>query len=93
MICWLILDGRLTSQSSLGFLKIFIVIRVLIFEVLEIVTILFTREAGTVFVDTFEFAVAHNLGIGVIDLQGAEQSDEGGTLLGGTGVGRTPMLV
>ena len=43
--------------------------------------------------DTFEFAVAHDLGMGVVDLQGAEQGDEGSTLLEGTGVGRAPMLV
>ena len=43
--------------------------------------------------DTFEFAVAHDLGMGIVDLQGAEQSNEGGALLGGTGVGRAPMLV
>ena len=43
--------------------------------------------------DASEFAVAHNLGMGVVDLQGTEQSDEGGALLGGARVGRTPMLV
>ena len=43
--------------------------------------------------DAFEFAVAHNLGMGVVHFQGAEQSDEGGTLLEGTGVGSAPMLI
>ena len=43
--------------------------------------------------DTFQFAVAHDFGMGIVDLQGAEQGDEGGTLLGGTGVGSAPMLV
>ena len=66
---------------------------VLIVEVLEIVTILLAGEAGTIFVDAFEFAVAHDFGMGIVDLQGAEQGDEGSTLLGGTGVGRAPMLV
>ena len=93
MICWLILDGRLVSQSSLGFLKIFIVIGFLIFEVIEIIPVLLAGEAGTIFVDAFEFVVAHDLGMGIVHLQGAEQSDEGSALLGGTGVGRLPMLV
>ena len=65
----------------------------LIFEVLEIIPVLLAGEAGTVFVDTFEFAVAHDFGLGIVDLQGAEQGDEGSALLGGTGVGRLPMLV
>lgn len=43
--------------------------------------------------DASEFAVAHNLGLGIVDLQGAEQGDEGSALLGGAGVGRLPMLV
>ena len=30
--------------------------------------------------DAFEFAVAHDLGGGVVDLQGAEQGDEGSAL-------------
>ena len=43
--------------------------------------------------DAFEFAVAHDLGMGIVDLQGAEQGDEGGALLEGACVGRAPMLV
>ena len=43
--------------------------------------------------DAFEFAVAHDLGMGIVDLQGAEQGDEGSALLEGAGVGRAPMLV
>ena len=43
--------------------------------------------------DIGQFAVAHNFGMGIVDLQGAEQGDEGGALLGGTGVGSLPMLV
>ena len=43
--------------------------------------------------DASEFAVAHDFGMGVVDLQGAEQGDEGSALLGGAGVGSTPMLV
>ena len=65
----------------------------LIFEVLEIVSVLLAGEAGTVFVDASEFAVAHDLGLGIVHLQGAEQGDEGSTLLEGARVGRTSMLV
>ena len=43
--------------------------------------------------DAFEFAVAHDFGMGIVDLQGAEQGDEGSALLGGTRVGSAPMLV
>ena len=43
--------------------------------------------------DAFEFAVAYDLGIGVVDLQRAEQGDEGGTLGRGSGVGSTAFLV
>jgi len=44
-------------------------------------------------VDASEFAVAHDLGMRVVDLQGAEQGDEGGALLEGTGVGSAPLFV
>ena len=60
---------------------------------LEVVSVLLTTEAGTVLVDAFEFAVAYDLGIGVVDLQRAEQGDEGGTLGWGTGVGSTATVV
>lgn len=43
--------------------------------------------------DAFEFAVAHDLGMGIVDLQGAEQGDEGSTLLESTGVGGLPLFV
>ena len=43
--------------------------------------------------DTSEFTVAHDFGLGIVDFQGAEQGDEGSALLGGTGVGSTSMLV
>ena len=42
-------------------------------EVLEVVPILLAGEAGAGFVDAFEFTVTHDLGIGVVDLQGAEE--------------------
>jgi hypothetical protein len=41
-------------------------------EVLEIVPILRTTEARTVFMDTFQLTMPHDLRIGVIDLQRAE---------------------
>ena len=43
--------------------------------------------------DTLQLAVADNLGIGVVDLQGAEQGDEGCLLGRGTGVGGTALLI
>ena len=43
--------------------------------------------------DAFEFTVAEDLGIGVIDLQRAEQGDESSTLLRGTGVFWTTFFV
>jgi hypothetical protein len=53
----------------------------------EIIAIFLTGEGWAVFVDAFEFTVAYDLGIGVIDLQRAEQGDEGCTLGWGTSVG------
>ena len=43
--------------------------------------------------DAFEFAVTHDLGIGVVDLQGAEQGDEGSALGWRAGVGGAAFLV
>ena len=43
--------------------------------------------------DAFEFTVAHDLGIGVVDLQGAEQGDEGGSLGRRPGVGGAAFLI
>ena len=43
--------------------------------------------------DAFELAVAEDLSIGIIELEGAEQSDEGGTLGRSTGVCSTTFLV
>ena len=42
-------------------------------EVLEVVPILLAGEAGAGFGDAFEFTVAHDLGIRIVDLQGAEE--------------------
>ena len=41
----------------------------------------------------FEFTVAHDLGIGVVDLQGAEQSDESSSLGRGQGIGLMAFLI
>ena len=43
--------------------------------------------------DTFQFAMAHNGGIGVVFLEGTEEGDEGRTLFGGAGVGGSAFLV
>lgn len=43
--------------------------------------------------DAFKLAVAEDLGIGIIELQGAEQGDKGCTLSRGTGVCSTTFLV
>ena len=43
--------------------------------------------------DAFEFTVAHDLGIGVVDLQGTEQGDEGCSLSRGAGVGRSSFFI
>jgi hypothetical protein len=44
-------------------------------------------------VDAFELTMAHDLGIGVINLQASEQGDEGCTLGRGTGVGSATTVV
>ena len=43
--------------------------------------------------DAFELAMPHDLGIGIVDLQGAEQGDEGCTLGRSAGVGRTALSI
>ena len=43
--------------------------------------------------DTFEFTVAHDLCIGIIDLQASEQGDKGCTLRWRTSVSRTTSFV
>ena len=82
------------NLSSRGLRKSFI-IGLLVWHVivLEVVSVLAARERGAGFVDAFEFAVAHDLGIGVVDLQGAEQGDEGSALGRRAGVGGAAFLV
>ena len=50
-------------------------------------------ERGTGLVDALQFAVADNLGIGIVLLQGAEQREEGLLLGRGAGVGGAATFV
>ncbi len=50
-------------------------------------------EGGTGFVDALQFAVADDLGIGIVLFQGAEQREEGLFLGGSAGVGGAAFLV
>lgn len=43
--------------------------------------------------DAFELTVAEDFGIGIIELQGSEQGDKGGTLGWSTGICSTTFLV
>ena len=43
--------------------------------------------------DALQLTMPDDLGIGIVDLQGTEQGDEGGLLGQGTGVGGTALLV
>lgn len=43
--------------------------------------------------DAFEFTVAEDLGIGVIDLERTEEGDQGRTLFRGAGIGIVAILV
>ena len=65
----------------------------LLIQVFEVVSVLLTVEAGTVFVDAFQLPVTHNLCIGVIDFQTTEQCNEGCTLGWGTGIFGSALLV
>ena len=51
----------------------------------EVISVLLAGEAGAVFVDTFEFAVTLDLGIGIVHLQRSQQGDESRLLCRGTG--------
>ena len=65
----------------------------LIAKALELGAELTDGEAGACLVHTLELAMAHDLGIGVVGLQGDEQRVEGQLLGGSPGVGRTALLV
>ena len=61
--------------------------------VLEKLKFLARQKTGAVLVDIGKLAVAQNLGVGVIDLEAAQQGYQGGLLRWGARVGRAPMLV
>ena len=64
---------RKANLSSRGLRKSFIIgLLVWHVNVLEVIAIFLAGERWAGFVDAFEFAVTHDLGIGVVDLQGAE---------------------
>ena len=60
---------------------------------LEISILLARQETGAVLVDIGQLAVTQDLGIGVIDLETAQQSYQGGLLRWGARVGRAPLFV
>ena len=61
--------------------------------VLEKLKFLARQKTGAVLVDIGKLAVAQNLGVGVIDLEAAQQGYQSGLLRWGSRVGRAPMLV
>jgi len=61
--------------------------------VLEISILLARQKTRAILVDIGEFAVTQDLGVGVIDLEAAQQGYQGGLLRWGSRVGRAPMLV
>ncbi len=64
-------------------------------EVLELerFVLLARQETGAILVDIGKLAVAQDLGVGVIDLEAAQQGYQGCLLRRGSRVGRAPMLV
>ena len=60
---------------------------------LERFVLLARQETRAILVDIGEFTVAQNLGVGVIDLEAAQQGYQGSLLRWGARVGRAPMLV
>ena len=63
-----------------------------VFE-LERFVLLARQETRAVLVDIGELAVTQNLGVGVIDLEAAQQGYQGCLLRWGARVGSSPMLV
>ena len=63
-----------------------------VFE-LERFVLLARQETGAILVDIGQLAVTQNLGVGVIDLEAAQQGYQGSLLRWGSRVGRAPMLV
>ena len=60
---------------------------------LQISILLARQETGAILVDIGQFAVTQDLGVGVIDLEAAQQGYQGSLLRWGSRVGRAPMLV
>ena len=60
---------------------------------IEISILLARQETGAILVDIGQLAVTQDLGVGVIDLEAAQQGYQGGLLRWGSRVGRAPMLV
>ena len=61
--------------------------------VLEISILLARQETGAILVDIGELAVTQDLGVGVIDLETAQQGYQGCLLRWGARVGRAPLFV
>ena len=68
-------------------------LRLLPLLVLEKLILLARQETGAVLVNIGEFTVAQNFGVGVIDLEAAQQGYQGSLLRWGSRVGSAPMLV
>ena len=68
-------------------------LRLLPLLVLEKLILLARQETGAILVDIGQLAVPQDLGVGVIDLEAAQQGYQGGLLRWGSRVGRTSMLV
>lgn len=60
---------------------------------IEISILLAWQETGAILVDIGELAVTQDLGIGVIDLEAAQQGYQGCLLRWGARVGRAPLFV
>lgn len=60
---------------------------------IEISILLARQETGAILVDIGQFAMAQDFGVGVIDLEAAQQGYQGCLLRWGARVGSSPMLV
>ena len=63
-----------------------------VFE-LERFVLLARQKTRAILVDIGQLAVAQDLGVGVIDLETAQQGYQGGLLRWGSRVGRAPLFV
>ena len=61
--------------------------------VLEISILLARQKTRAILVDIGQLTVTQDLGVGVIDLEAAQQGYQGGLLCWGSRVGSAPMLV